>query len=60
MRDLFLESEAAEPVQANRDPALRAGLSAEGGQALAVGNVNALPGGKKIEGMLLLGVRGLI
>ena len=27
MRDLFLESEAAEPVQANRDPALRAGLS---------------------------------
>ena len=27
MRDLFLESEAAEPVQANRVPALRAGLS---------------------------------
>jgi hypothetical protein len=27
VRDLFLESEAAEPVQANRAPALRAGLS---------------------------------
>ncbi len=27
MRDLFLESEAAEPVQPNRAPALRAGVS---------------------------------
>ena len=27
MRDLFLESETAEPVQANREPASRAGLS---------------------------------